>query len=46
VEQACRRLPVSQDWIGADGLITDPGFRAELAGAAVALAGAAGVPAA
>jgi NAD(P)H-dependent FMN reductase len=46
VEQACRRLPVSRDWIGADGLITDPGFRAELAGAAVALAGAAGVPAA
>jgi chromate reductase len=41
VEQACRRLPVSRDWVGADGLVTDPGFRAELAESAAALASAA-----
>jgi chromate reductase len=38
VEGACRRLPVARDWIGAGGVITDPGFRAEVAGAVAALA--------
>jgi chromate reductase, NAD(P)H dehydrogenase (quinone) len=39
VEEACRRLPVARDWVGAGGVITDPGFRAEVANAAAALAG-------
>jgi chromate reductase, NAD(P)H dehydrogenase (quinone) len=38
VEQACRRLPVARDWVGAGGVITDPGFRAEVADAAAELA--------
>jgi hypothetical protein len=42
IEQACRRLPVSRDWVGPGGKITDTGFRAELADAAAALARAAG----
>jgi chromate reductase len=38
VEQACRRLPVARDWVSAGGVITDPGFRAEVAAAAAGLA--------
>jgi chromate reductase, NAD(P)H dehydrogenase (quinone) len=30
IERACRRLPVARDWVGPDGVITDPGFRAEM----------------
>jgi NAD(P)H-dependent FMN reductase len=40
VEDACRRLPVSREWAGADGTITDPQFRAEMTGVVTALAGA------
>jgi chromate reductase, NAD(P)H dehydrogenase (quinone) len=42
IEPACRRLPVSRDWVGPTGAITDPGFRTEMAAALTALAGAAG----
>jgi chromate reductase, NAD(P)H dehydrogenase (quinone) len=45
VEQACRRLPVARDWVGAGGAITDPGFRAEVADAAAALASGGRAPA-
>jgi NAD(P)H-dependent FMN reductase len=45
VEPACRRLPVSRDWVGPSGAITDPGFRAEMTGVAAALAGAVAAPA-
>ncbi|HMH93782.1 MAG TPA: NADPH-dependent FMN reductase [Streptosporangiaceae bacterium] len=38
VGQACRRLPVGRDWVGVGGVITDPGFRAEVADAVAALA--------
>jgi chromate reductase, NAD(P)H dehydrogenase (quinone) len=38
VEEACRRLPVSRDRVGPDGVITDPEFRAEAATAVVTLA--------
>jgi chromate reductase, NAD(P)H dehydrogenase (quinone) len=41
VEQACRRQPVSREWVGPGGTITDPGFRAELAAATAALVSAA-----
>jgi chromate reductase, NAD(P)H dehydrogenase (quinone) len=41
VEPACRRLPVARDWVSAAGVITDPGFRAEVADAVAALAGGA-----
>jgi chromate reductase, NAD(P)H dehydrogenase (quinone) len=45
VEQACRRLPVARDWISAAGVVTDAGYRAELAHAAAELAGSGRVPA-
>jgi chromate reductase, NAD(P)H dehydrogenase (quinone) len=38
IEAACRRLPVSRDWVGADGVITDAGFRAAMAEVAATLA--------
>ena len=37
VEEACVRIPVARDAIGADGLIADPAIRAPLAEALVAL---------
>jgi len=40
-EAACRQLPVTRDQIGPDGTVTDPGFRAEAAATAAALARAA-----
>ena len=38
VEPACRRLPVARDWVGATGVITDPGFRAGVSDAVAELA--------
>ncbi|HEU5419611.1 MAG TPA: NAD(P)H-dependent oxidoreductase [Streptosporangiaceae bacterium] len=40
VEDACRRLPVSREWVGADGTITDPQFRAAMTEVAATLASA------
>jgi chromate reductase len=40
VEAACRRLPVARGWVGPDGTITDPGFRAAMRDVAAAIAGA------
>jgi len=37
VEPACRRLPVSREWIGPDGIITDPGFQSAAAEVIAAL---------
>jgi chromate reductase, NAD(P)H dehydrogenase (quinone) len=44
IEQACRRLPVTRDWVGPDGVITDPAFRAAMTGAAAAIARALPAP--
>jgi chromate reductase, NAD(P)H dehydrogenase (quinone) len=41
VADACRRIPVSRDDVGADGLIADPTVREQVAGALRALADAA-----
>ena len=41
-EDACRRLPVSREWVGADGTITDPDFRAAMTEVATSLARPAG----
>jgi chromate reductase, NAD(P)H dehydrogenase (quinone) len=46
IESACRRLPVARDWIGPDGVITDAGFRAEMADAIAAISAAAATGAA
>jgi chromate reductase, NAD(P)H dehydrogenase (quinone) len=32
VETACRHIPVDRSTIGPDGVVTDPGFHAEMAG--------------
>ena len=40
VTGACRRLPVSREWAGADGTITDPQFRMAMTEVATALASA------
>lgn len=42
VEDACRRLPVSREMVGADGTITDPEFRAAMTEVATRLARPAG----
>ena len=42
VEEACVRIPVARDMIGADGLIADPAVREPLAAALVALREGAG----
>jgi len=42
VADACRRLPVSREWVGADGTITDPAFRAAMTEVATSLARPAG----
>jgi chromate reductase, NAD(P)H dehydrogenase (quinone) len=41
IESACRRLPVARDWTGPDGVITDAGFRAEMADVIAAIGAAA-----
>ena len=40
VEAACRRLPVARGWVGPDGTIADPGFRAAMADVAATIASA------
>jgi chromate reductase len=42
VEQACVRVPVTRELVGADGQITDPGARAAIRAAVMSLAAAAG----
>ena len=37
VEEACVRIPVARDAVGADGLIADPAVREPLAAALAAL---------
>src|SRR6185437_7889341 len=39
-EAACRRLPVARGWVGPDGTVSDPGFRAAMTDVAAALAAA------
>jgi NAD(P)H-dependent FMN reductase len=39
VEEACVRVPVPRDAIGADGLVADPAIQEVVAGAVAALAG-------
>jgi chromate reductase len=41
IESACRRLPLGRDWTGPDGVITDAGFRAEMADVIAAIGAAA-----
>jgi hypothetical protein len=38
VERACVRVPVPRDAVGPDGIIADPGIRAELLSALMTLA--------
>ena len=40
VEEACRRIPLERSAIGDDGLVAEPGARAEIADALAALAAA------
>jgi NAD(P)H-dependent FMN reductase len=39
IESACRRLPVSREWVGPDGTITEPGFRAAMSEVVAAISG-------